>query len=74
MIDYPRRRPMLCFKEESAASPTQAPVNLISKCGTSSRMDYRTALSGLHHNVRSAVNDAGGRSSNCNLLRKPDRL
>ena len=74
MFDYPRHRPMLWFKREPAASPTQAPVNLISKCGTSGRMDYRTALSGLHHNVRSAMNNAGGRSSNCNLLRKPDRL
>ena len=74
MFDHPRRQPMRWFKREFAASPAQAPVNIISKCGTSSRMDQRTALSRLHHNVRSAMNDAGGRSSNCNLLRKPDSL
>ena len=39
MFDYPRRQPMRWFKREPAASPAQAPVNLISKCGTSSRMD-----------------------------------
>ena len=39
MFDYPRRKPMRWFKKKPAASPAQAPVNLISKCGTSSRMD-----------------------------------
>ena len=39
MLDCPRRKPMHWFKREPAASPAQAPVNPISKCGTSSRMD-----------------------------------